>query len=352
MNTGNGNASFIMNYYRHIDREKIQFDFLSFSLSDDNYTEEIQQLGGKLYNAPNYKNIIKYIVYVRNVISNGAYDIIHCHEFLVSVISLFIAKTKNIKIRIIHSHGNSISSLSKKFLVHLFRKLWPFFATDYFACSKEASDFLFGRRCKCILVNNAINTEKFVFNNTIRSITRNNLHLSDNAFIVGYIARFDRSKNHHFLINVFKNVVQRNINAYLLLIGEGSLQDEIKKYAADLNISKNVIFYGISKKAYELYSTMDVFVFPSLFEGLGIVGIEAQCAGLPVIASTKIPKAMQVTNLVQWLDLESGTEIWAEKALKYSPLQERMDMTEWITRNGYNIKIECKKLEMEYLRLI
>jgi glycosyltransferase involved in cell wall biosynthesis len=352
MNTGEGVASFIMNYYRYIDREKIQFDFLSHSLSSNNYIEEIRQLGGNVYSAPHYKkNIVKYIIFVNDVISNGAYDIIHCHEFLVSTISLFIARIKKIKIRIIHSHSNYISSLGKRVLVYLFRKLWFYFATDYFACSKEAAEFLFSKHCKYILVNNAINTEKFIFTNTIRNNTRHNLSLSNDAFVVGYVARFDKQKNHYFLIKVFKNIVQKKINAYLLLAGEGPLQDEIKKYAATLGISGNIIFYGISKKVYELYSAMDVFVFPSLLEGLGIVGIEAQCAGLPVIASTKIPKTMQITPLGCWLDLESSPEKWAEKVLEYSSPQEKTDMTELITQNGYNIKVECKKLEMEYFRL-
>jgi glycosyltransferase involved in cell wall biosynthesis len=352
MNITSGVASFLMNIYRHIDHDKIQFDFLSYSLSENNYVEEIKLFGGNVHNAPNYKkHFFKYINYIQNIITNGNYDIVHCHEFLLSICSLFIAKSVGVKVRIIHSHNSSISSLWKKLTVYLFRIIWKYFATDFFACSTEAAHFLFGERCKYVIVNNAIEPERYVFNVIVRNNIRNNLHLPENAFVIGYIARFVKEKNHLFLINAFINILQKNINAYLLLAGEGILQDTVKKYADKLNLSKNMIFYGVSNKVYELYSVMDVFVFPSLFEGLGITGIEAQCAGLPVIASNNIPKTMQVTNLVQWLDLKDGPEKWAEKILEYLPLKDRMNMCEVITQNSYNIKNESKKLELMYNKL-
>jgi len=352
MNTRSGAASFLMNYYRHIDREKIHFDFLSYSLSKSNYTDEINQLGGNLYNAPNYKKyFLRYIHYVKNIISKGAYDIIHCHDFFVSIIPLFIAKKNNIKIRIIHSHNSSHNLLWKRLIVYLFKDIWKLFATDFFSCSIEAAQFLFGKRNKYIIVNNAIEVERFKFNNITRNNIRNDLQLSENALFIGYVARFAKQKNHLFLIDIINNIMQKKNDVYLLLIGEGILKDSVKEYVNKLNLSKNVIFYSTSKNVHELYSAMDVFVFPSLFEGLPVTGIEAQCAGLPVIASLTIPKTMQVTNLVQWLDLESGPEKWAEKILEYSPSQERMDMCEMITQNGYNIKNECKKLEKIYDRI-
>ena len=352
MNTRSGVASFLMNYYRHIDREKIQFDFLSYVLLENNYSQEIQRLGGIVYNAPSYKrHLFKYINFVRDVIVNGNYDIIHCHQFLLSVISLSIAKKRGIKTRIIHSHNNFISSRGKRLFVYLFRNFWPIFATDFFACSEDAANFLFGKKCEYKIFNNAVEPERFMFNNIVRKSIRNDLCLTEDAFVIGYVARFDKEKNHVFLIDVFQHILRQNINTYLLLVGTGILQDKVKKYVKNLNISNNVLFYGISDKVHELYSIIDVFVFPSLFEGLPITGVEAQCAGIPVIASLNIPKAMQITPLVCWLDLKMGPEKWAEKALEYLPSRKRADMTNLITQNGYNIKIECKKLEAEYAGL-
>jgi len=349
MNTRGGVASFIMNYYRRIDREKIHFDFLTCCLTKDNYSEEIKQMGGRIHNAPDYKkHLFKYICYVHNVIKNENYDIIHCHELLLSAISLFFAKRKGIKVRIIHSHNNNIFSLWKRLLIYLFRNFWFFLATDFFACSTSAALFLFGSRYKFHIFNNAIDPERFVFNNTTRKSIRNALCLPENAFVIGYVARFVKEKNHLFLIDIFMNILQKNDDAYLLLVGDGILQDKVKNYAEDLNISKNVLFYGISENVYELYSVMDVYVFPSLFEGLPVTGIEAQCAGLPVVASLNIPKTMQVSSLVKWLDLKSGPEKWAEKVLEYSTSRERKNMCEIITQNGYNIKNECRRLEKIY----
>jgi len=353
MNIRSGVASFLMNYYRHIDREKIQFDFLSCALSDNNYAEEIKRLGGIVYNAPSYKkHLFRYIGFVKNIIVNSSYDIIHCHQFLPSIILLYIAKKNGIKTRIMHSHNSFISSKWKELTVYLFRNIWPFFVTDYFACSTEAAHFLFGKRCEYKQFNNTIEAERFIFNNAARYRIRNELCLPENAFVIGYVARFDKEKNHVFLIDVFKHILKENANAYLLLIGNGTLQSNIKEYVGNLDISKNVLFYGVTDKAHEFYSAMDVFVFPSMFEGLGLVGIEAQCAGLPVIASLNIPKAMQITPLVSWLDLKDGPEAWAEKVLEYSQPHERKDMTELITQNGYSINVECKKLEEEYTNLL
>jgi len=352
-NNGNGVASFIMNYYRHIDYNKIQFDFISHSSLEDSNAEEIQNLGGNVFNVPSYKKyLFKYINSVYKIIKSGTYDIIHCHQFPIDIISLFIAKKKGIKVRIFHAHNNAFYSFVKRLLVYLFRNIWGCVVTDFSACSVDAGHFFFGNRYKYIIFNNAIEPERYVFNSIARNSIRNNLYLPENAFVIGYVARFVKQKNYFFLINVFKNILYKNDNSFLLLIGDGKLLKKIKKYVATLNLLKNVLFYGVSERVYELYSAMDVFVFPSLFEGLGIAGIEAQCAGLPVIASLNIPKEMQVTDLVSWLDLKVGAEKWAEKVLEYSIPKKRENMTEIITRNGYNIKNECNKLENEYARLI
>lgn len=352
MNKGSGVASFLMNYYRYIDRKKIHFDFLSYSLLENNYIEEIQQLGGNVFNAPNYKkHFFKYKKYIQKIIANGDYDIIHCHDFLLNIISLLHAKRNGIKIRIIHSHNSFNSSLWKRLLVYLFRNFWFVFATDYFACSTSAAFFLFGRIYRFHIFTNAIEPEMFAYNNVSRNNIRNECCIPEDAFVIGYVARFVKEKNHLFLLDVFLNIVKKENNAYLLLVGDGILQEKVKNYADKINISKNILFYGISKNVNKLYSAMDVFVFPSLFEGLPVTGIEAQCAGLPVVASLNIPKTMQVSPLVQWIDLKSGPEKWAEKVLEYSTSRERKDMSEIITQNGYNIKVECKKLEAEYNKL-
>ena len=352
-NTGNGTAQFVINYYRHINLQNFQFDFLSSSANEDSNTAEIRKHGGVIYNAPGYKrHLLKYIIYVYRVIMNNNYDIIHCHQFMADIISLIISRMKGIKTRIFHAHNSTFHSLIKRLLVHFFRYIWVFVVTDFFACSDEAGYFFFRKKYKYKIINNAIEPECYIFNGISRINIRNNLSLAENAFVIGYVARFTKQKNHKFLLDIFRHILEKNNNSYLLLIGDGKLMENTKKYAVAMNIMQNIIFFGLADNANELYSAMDIFVFPSLYEGLPIVGIEAQCSGLPVIASTKIPKEMQITNLVYWLDLKIGAEKWAEKVLEFTVPQKRQNMTDIITQNGYNINREYIKLETEYTRLI
>lgn len=352
MNVRSGVASFVMNYYRHINRSKIQFDFLSCALSANNYADEIKRLGGCIFDAPNYKKyFFRYIRFINKVMADGNYDIIHCNQFLLSIVALILAIKNGIKTRIIHSHNSSISSGAKRLLVLSARTIWRFLATDFYACSEKAAFFLFGQNNKYTMVKYAIDTDKYKFNQVVRNKMRNELSLSSSAFVLGYIARFVKEKNHFFLLEVFESVLQENKNAWLLLVGDGQLKEAVEKRAVDLGLAEKIIFYGTSEQAGDLYSAMDVFVFPSIFEGLPVVGIEAQCAGLPVIASRFITSEMAITDLVTWLDLKDGAAKWAKKILEYKLPLERKDTSRIITEQGYNINEECKKLEMAYFRL-
>jgi glycosyltransferase involved in cell wall biosynthesis len=357
MNYGSGVASFLMNYYRYLDKSKITFDFLSDYCTADTYEEEITKLGGKLLRAPYYKkNLCKYILYLNAVIKPENYDIVHCHEFVLSVLSLIVAKKNGVRIRISHSHSHSpksqLFSKVKEFIVFLSHSLFKWFGTDFFACSIPAGKFLFGKHRHIEIIHNAIDTDKFLFNQVIRKNLREELGISDALYVLGYVARFDKQKNHEFLIEIFQKLLLKYSDIVLLLVGDGDNQDYIKKLASDTGLSEKIIFYGISNNIYELYSVMDVFVFPSLAEGLGIVGIEAQCSGLPVIASSNIPHEMQITDLVTWLDLDDGANKWADVILeKLLSVSMRVDMSEAVTIAGYNIFVESKRLENKYMQL-
>jgi glycosyltransferase involved in cell wall biosynthesis len=354
MRKGSGVASFLMNYFRHIDRTKIKFYFCSTSDGTNGYNNEIIRLGGTMFIAPYYKhNLLQYILYLNRITQNESFDIIHCHEFVISLFALIITKNKGVKVRIIHSHSKSIDSMIKRFIVFLSRRLFRLFATDFFACSEEAGYFLFGSVCKPYIINNAIDVNKFIFNEDARIRVRKEFNIDDNYKIIGHIGRFSETKNHKFLINAFVGILSRNENCILLLVGDGEKYQEIKNMVADYKISDKVIFYGLSDNVTELYSAMDVFVFPSLFEGLPLVGIEAQCSGLPVIASKNIPRQMQISDLVTWLDLNDGADKWVDKivCLLWEE-NKRQDMSNTITVAGYNILTEYKKLEKKYYELI
>jgi glycosyltransferase involved in cell wall biosynthesis len=353
MQKGSGVASFLMSYFRCIDQSKINFYFLSASNIINNYDEEIIRLGGTVFTSPYYKhNLFRYILYLNKVMKNESFDVIHCHEFVLSILALIIAKRRGIRARIVHSHSRSIDSMLKRFIVFFSRRLFKIFATDFFACSEEAGIFLFGSACKPIIINNALDVNKFIFNDDARKRVRNALHIADGFRVIGHVGRFSQIKNHVFLIRVFVDVLLKYPNCILLLVGDGEKYQEIKNRAADLKISDKVIFYGLSDNTDELYSAMDVFVFSSLFEGLGIVGIEAQCAGLPVVASKNIPRQMQISDLVSWLDLNEGPDKWADEITRLlSQKNSRQDMSNIITDAGYNILAESKRLEQRYIEL-
>jgi glycosyltransferase involved in cell wall biosynthesis len=353
MRKGSGVASFLMNYFRYIDRSRFRFYFLSTSNVTGSYNDEITRLGGTMFMAPDYKcHLFKYLFYLNKVLENESFDIIHCHVFVLSIFALIIAKKKGIRVRIIHSHSRSIDSALKKCAVFISRLLFRIFATDFFSCSEEAGRFLFCSACKPVIINNAIDVDKFIFNASVRRKIRKRLHIADNDKIIGHIGRFSQIKNHVFLVKTFINVLSKHSNCVLLLVGDGEEYQKIKDMIVDYDISDKVFFYGLADNSAELYAAMDIFVFPSLSEGLGIVGIEAQCAGLPVVASTNIPRQMQITDLVTWLDLSDGSEKWADEVIRIlSRADDRKDMSNIATDAGYNILVESKKLEQEYCKL-
>jgi glycosyltransferase involved in cell wall biosynthesis len=358
MNRGSGVASFLMNYYRHIDRTKIQFDFAGDLYTDNTYEKEIEELGGKLYKLPFYKkHLPAYILHLSRLIKPEKYDIVHCHEFVLSLIPLIIAKKNGINVRISHSHIHSpkfqLFSKSKEMIVRFCHILFKIFSTDFFACSEDAAKFLFGEKSKFTIINNAIDTRKFIFNEDKRKKARMELHIPDNIKIAGYIARFDKQKNHIFLLDVFYRLLQKRDDVILLLAGGGEGLDEMRRIVKEKNMNKQVIFYGISNTVDFLYCAMDIFVFPSLAEGLGIVGVEAQCAGLPIVASTNIPRQMGVTDLVYWIDLADGAEKWAViiNDILARDLQ-RKDMSKTISEAGYSIVEETEKLTNIYNLLV
>jgi glycosyltransferase involved in cell wall biosynthesis len=353
MKKGSGVASFLMNYFGHINRKKIIFYFFSYSDTTNNYHDDIVRLGGTVFVAPYYKhNLIKYIIYLNKIIKDESFDIIHCHEFVVSFLALIIAKNNNIKVRIIHSHSRSIDSPIRRIIVTLSHRLFKLFATDYFACSEEAGYFLFGFSCRPFIINNAIDINNFLFNEDARIHVRKKFNIADNYKIIGHIGRFSKIKNHIFLIKLFASILLKDKNYVLLLIGDGEKYQKIKTMAIKYKIYKNIIFYGPSDNVAELYSAMDVFVFPSLFEGLPLVGIEAQCSGLPVIASKGIPRSMQVSDLVTWLDLNDGADKWADEIIRILRQENRrQDMSKIITAARYSILTECGNLEKKYAEL-
>jgi glycosyltransferase involved in cell wall biosynthesis len=262
-----------------------------------------------------------------------------------------------IPMRIIHSHNNSNEDVGislviviRRFGKFLNKFLLKLSATNYWACSKLAGEWMFGKH-PFDIIHNAIDTKKFIYNKELRSIVREKLNLHD-EFIIGNVARFSYQKNHEFLIDIFNEIVKRKANSILLLVGDNAADhtylDMTIAKIKQLHLEKKVIFLGMRKDVNRLYQAMDVFILPSHFEGLPIVGLEAQAAGLRCYFSDTITKELEITNLANYLPLGNAM-IWAEKILK-EPVYKRCNMEQEIIDRGYDITSEVKKIEDFFLK--
>lgn len=268
-----GVESVVMNYYRNIDKEKIQFHFLCDEDSTDIPYQEIEKLGGKVIIIPPYQKLFKYQKELYRVFKENNYKIVHSHINALSVFPLRIAKKAGVPIRIAHSHSTSNKKEWKKnILKMILRPFSKLYANQYFACTEYAGKWLFGKkvveRKELNVINNAIDLKKFEFNENTREDLRKELGIKEDTLIIGHVGRFMKQKNHEFLIEVFKELIKKNDNSILMLIGQGPLLNDMKQKVRDLNIEDKVKFIGQVTNVEKYYNIMDVFLFPSIYEGL------------------------------------------------------------------------------------
>lgn len=349
---GKGGAeTFMMNAYREIDRSKIQFDFLIYDDFKDvtPYHQEIKSLGGNIYIVPNpNKHILSYIKVVKKLLKDKKIDIVHSEIFFGGGINLWIAKTVGIKKRIVHSHATS-DGKGNRFPFPIIRKLFHFLiknnATDYLACSHEAGIGLYGENQPFIFVPNGIDLEKYRFVSESKEQLREELVIPKDAFVVGNIGRFEEQKNHTFLIEIFEEIVKQKPDSHLVLIGTGSLQNEVKEKVEKKKLSEKVSFLGERNDIPELLKTMDVFLLPSLYEGLPIVAVEAQAANLKLVLSTEVSKETQLSENVQFVSLDKTAKEWATLVLS-----EPFENNPKPKLEVYDMKKTADQLEKIYLK--
>lgn len=309
---GGGVESVIMNYYRHIDRSKIQFDFICDEDSTNIPYDEIEKLGGKVILCPPYQKLPKYLKFLKQLFREKKYRIVHSNINTLSVFPLYAAKKAGVPVRIAHSHSTSNPREWKKNLIknalRPFSKVW---ATDYFACSELAGRYLFGDKTfdkgEVKIIRNAIDVEKFKFDPEARKKLRKEISIADDDFVIGHIGRFVEQKNHRFLIDVFTEVKKKK-NAKLVLVGQGPLREEMEQKVKDLGLEKDVFFLGQRNDTNKLYSVFDVFCLPSLYEGLPVVGVEAQANGVPCVFSDRITKETIVNKNIGLINVENSAQ--------------------------------------------
>lgn len=343
-----GLETFIMNIMRNIDKKKINFDFLVHYEKECFYDQEIEKLGGKIYrfSLREDNNIFKYIKKLNRFFKeHKEYDIIHCHMESIAFLVFLIAKHNGVKVRVLHSHNINTESNLKGKIKYLLSRFSPILCTDRFACSEEAGKYLFGKK-DYEVVENAIDLDKFKFSINKRKKIRNELKISDNTIVLGHIGRFCLQKNHAKLIDIFSKYHESNQNSKLVLVGDGEEKDNIIKLCQEKDILNDVMFLSNRSDTDALYSAFDLFVFPSLFEGLGIVLIEAQMSGLMCYTTKdKVPLESCISNNLQYIDLNEDWNNYLIKDNNY----DRKKVIFNDNKDNYDIKKLVNRMEKFYL---
>ena len=343
-----GLESMIMNYYRHIERDKIQFDFIVHRTKKGQYDDEIEQLGGKICRLPKLNPFsLSYHKALSDFFdAHAEYKIIHVHQDCLSSIILKEAWKHKIPVRIAHSHS-SFQDKNIKYPIKLWYKQFiPKYATHLFACGEMAGRWMFGGS-RFEIINNAIDTRKYIYNENKRKDMRRRLKVSDDTLLIGHVGSFSPVKNHKFMIDVFADV-DKKANAKMLFVGNGALRSETEDKLRSLKLTDRAILVGVQPNVEDYLQAMDVFLFPSLYEGVPVSLVEAQAAGLPCVISDNVPKESIKTDLISTLPLDSPTEKWAELLISASETERKNTLLQ-IEESGFDIKKNASRLADFYL---
>lgn len=339
-----GVEAVVMNFYRNVDRSKVQFDFIICSEKPQRYDEEILQMGGKIYRLPSRSGRpFAYMKALSRVIKEHGYRIVHVHQNSASMaMDGFVAKMCGVPVVIGHSHNIRCNVLWQHYL---FKPLVNHVLTHRFACSEAAGQWAFGNRQDVKLVNNAIDSRKYLFDKVLRERKRAELGCAE-EFVVGFVGRLHEQKNPFRLLDIFKTMIEVRADSRLVLIGGGNLEISLKERCAELGISDKVLFLGVRPDVNELMMAMDVFLFPSLFEGLGLVVVEAQATGLTCVVSENVP-APNLTGKVKIMQLADDNMMWVDVLLS-ADNSRRSDAVNMIIKGHYDIAHEARRLQLFY----
>ena len=351
-----GVESVVTSEFLEMDKSKIQFDFICDEDSTNIPYDLIEKNGGRVIIIPPYQKAFKYHKELKKVLKENNYKIVHSHISTMSVFSLFAAKCAGVPVRIAHSHSTTNKKEKKKNLMkQVLRPFSKVFATNYMCCSELAGRWLFGNKeydkGNVYLLNNAIDLDKFKYNESLRKKKRKELGIKDDTLVIGHLGRFVAQKNHTFLIDIFNEIHKKNSNSILLLAGQGPLMEDIKNKVKELDLNDSVKFLGQRSDANELYQAFDVFLLPSLYEGLPVVGVEAQAAGLLCYLSDDMTKETKVLDITKFMSLNNTPKEWADNILDDVKKYKRIDTSKEMTAKNFNIKEEAKRLEEYYLNL-
>ena len=353
-----GIESFLHNVIMEMDISRLEIDIVAAQICESVFTASLKEKGVGFYElSGSQRKLGRNHKMFRQLLKERQYDVVHLNIFQgLSLYYAYLAKKAGVKVRIAHGHNSALRRSRTRWLKlalhNMAKSLLAENATDYWACSRLAAEFMFTPKDlrKYEFIPNGIDVEKFRFNNEVRKQIRKDLGIED-KLVIGNVGRLCYQKNQEYLLEVFAKLQTQRPDSVLLLVGEGELKAELQQKAEKLGISDRVIFYGVTDKVEELLCAMDIFAFPSRFEGLGIVVVEAQASGLLVICSDGVPSEAVVTNLVQKVKLSGGTDFWAESISGFKFDLNRSAFNEQVRKSGFAVEDVSGRIEKMYLGL-
>lgn len=352
-----GKRNLIMEYYRHIDKTLIQFDFICDSDSNGIPEKEILSLGGRIYKVAPYKNLFNHLYDTYKILKQNNYTIIHAFDNTLNIFPMFIGWMAGIKIRISESISKGDKNEKKTLIKYALRPFSHWFANYYMANSIDCGIWQFGKKTydkgKISIFKTVINANANSYDEELRINTRKEFGWTD-KIIYGFIGRYVEQKNPLFLIDIFYKIAIKQDNALLVMIGFGDLEQEMYQKIRKYGIEDKIINLGRRDDIIQFYNAFDAFILPSLYEGMPVVGIEAQCAGLPIFFSKNITKETTASELAYYLDLEDSPEEWAQFIINRvnTNMPLRRNHADDIRKNGFDSYNEALRLQTFYLNCI
>ena len=349
-----GIESFLLNLYSAIDRDRYQFDFITTS-DHPALEEQLETLGGHIYKVSSYKHIFSYIRDIRNVLA-GSYDIAHIHKNSAANVIPFMVASEFPSLKVIaHSHSTMPNGGKVFSLLHRINKKYLWNNSDvHLACSTVAGEWMYGQGRKFEVIPNGIDVKKYLFNQNEYYEVRKELNISEDTLSICHIGSFAEPKNHCRVISIFSTVKQILPKSKLILLGAGQLEEDIRQLVKKEKLEDSVLFLGIRKDIYHLLKGMDVFLMPSLYEGLGIAAVEAQAAGLNVWLSTAVPKEVELSDHVNWFSLSDSDEDIAKRIVKKGKpdINNRLKSNHQVIQSGYDYNVLAQKISLVYEKLV
>lgn len=346
-----GKKNLVMEYYRNIDRSKVQFDFICDEDSNSIPMEEIEALGGRVYIVPCYQNILKNIKSIKKICRENKYAIVHGYNGTMNIFGLYAAWRAGVPIRINESISMAHRADKKTILKNILKPFSRCFATHYMANGDACGQWQFGslyNAGKVAIFKTVINANENKYDVVLRNKCRQRYGLKDNL-VIGHIGRLTAQKNTLFLIDIFEEIAKLENRAKFLIIGDGDLKDKMLEKIKEKKIEDKVLYLGRREDIKQFYNAMDAFILPSLYEGLPVVGVEAECCGLPMFFSTEIPEeSSPCGDLGVFISLERSPKEWAEQILEKVKQTNRTDHCEQVRNAGFDSETEASKLLAYY----